>query len=88
MRVLDIFSGIGGFSLGLERAGMRTAQFCEIDPRTGWRARMENPSALYGGADGVSFGMERNKAIGNAVVPQVIQKIGEAIMRHVNAEGT
>ena len=24
MRVLDLFSGIGGFSLGLERAGMRT----------------------------------------------------------------
>ena len=30
--VLDLFSGIGGFSLGLERAGMRTAAFCEIDP--------------------------------------------------------
>ena len=24
MRVLDLFSGIGGFSLGLERAGMQT----------------------------------------------------------------
>ncbi len=31
MRVLDLFSGIGGFSLGLERAGMRTVGFCEID---------------------------------------------------------
>lgn len=31
MRVLDLFSGIGGFSLGLERAGMRTVAFCEID---------------------------------------------------------
>ena len=30
--VLDLFSGIGGFSLGLEQAGMRTAAFCEIDP--------------------------------------------------------
>jgi len=29
--VLDLFSGIGGFSLGLERAGMKTAAFCEID---------------------------------------------------------
>lgn len=29
MRVLDLFSGIGGFSLGLERAGMRTVAFCE-----------------------------------------------------------
>lgn len=31
MRVLDLFSGIGGFSLGLERAGMRTVAFCEIN---------------------------------------------------------
>jgi DNA (cytosine-5)-methyltransferase 1 len=32
VNVLDLFSGIGGFSLGLERAGMRTVGFCEIDP--------------------------------------------------------
>ena len=32
MNVLDLFSGIGGFSLGFERAGMRTVAFCEIDP--------------------------------------------------------
>jgi DNA (cytosine-5)-methyltransferase 1 len=32
LNVLDLFSGIGGFSLGLERAGMRTVAFCEIDP--------------------------------------------------------
>jgi DNA (cytosine-5)-methyltransferase 1 len=32
MNVLDLFSGIGGFSLGLERAGMRTVAFCEVDP--------------------------------------------------------
>lgn len=31
-KILDLFSGIGGFSLGLERAGMQTAAFCEIDP--------------------------------------------------------
>jgi len=29
--VLDLFSGIGGFSLGLERAGMKTIAFCEIE---------------------------------------------------------
>lgn len=32
MRVLDLFSGIGGFSLGLEEAGMMTVAFCEINP--------------------------------------------------------
>lgn len=32
MRLLDLFSGIGGFSLGLERAGMTTVAFCEIEP--------------------------------------------------------
>ena len=31
MRVLDLFSGIGGFSLGLERSGMETVAFCEIE---------------------------------------------------------
>ena len=32
MKVLDLFSGIGGFSLGLERAGFETVAFCEIEP--------------------------------------------------------
>jgi DNA (cytosine-5)-methyltransferase 1 len=30
-QVLDLFSGIGGFALGLERAGMETVAFCEQD---------------------------------------------------------
>ena len=33
MRILDLFSGIGGFSLGLERAGMETVAFCEFDKK-------------------------------------------------------
>lgn len=32
LSVLDLFSGIGGFSLGLERAGLKTMAFCEIEP--------------------------------------------------------
>jgi len=33
LRVLDLFSGIGGFSLGLERTGgFSTVAFCEIEP--------------------------------------------------------
>jgi DNA (cytosine-5)-methyltransferase 1 len=33
LRILDLFSGVGAFSLGLERAGgFRTVAFCECDP--------------------------------------------------------
>ena len=31
MKTLDLFSGIGGFALGLERAGFETIAFCEIE---------------------------------------------------------
>ncbi len=31
--VIDVFSGIGGFSLGLHWAGLQTRAFCESDPR-------------------------------------------------------
>jgi DNA (cytosine-5)-methyltransferase 1 len=31
MTLLDLFSGIGAFSLGLERAGFKTVAFCEIE---------------------------------------------------------
>ena len=50
------------------------------DSRARWRTRLENPSALYGGADGIPHGMDRNRAIGNAVVPQIPEIIGRAIM--------
>ena len=33
LKILDLFSGIGGFSLGLEATGgFETAAFCDIDP--------------------------------------------------------
>ena len=33
MKTLDLFSGIGGFSLGLESTGgFQTVAFCEIEP--------------------------------------------------------
>lgn len=31
MNILDLFSGIGGFSIGFEKAGFKTVAFCEID---------------------------------------------------------
>jgi len=49
-------------------------------------ARLEDPSALYGGADGVPFGMERNRAIGNSIYPEVPTIIGNAILQAMRAE--
>jgi DNA (cytosine-5)-methyltransferase 1 len=49
------------------------------DSRTGWLARLANPSELYGGAYGVTSGLERNRGIGNAVVPAVAEWIAHRI---------
>lgn len=49
------------------------------------RTRLANPSELYGGADGLPYGMERNHAIGNAVAPGVAEAIGKAVMIGLNA---
>jgi DNA (cytosine-5)-methyltransferase 1 len=57
MRVLDLFSGIGAMSLGLEWAGMQTVGFCEIEPacrfwlREHWREQpiFEDIRTLTGG---------------------------------------
>lgn len=44
MKVLDLFSGIGGFSLGLElTGGFETVAFCEIDPYCQEILRMQWP---------------------------------------------
>lgn len=48
------------------------------------RTRLANPSELYGGANGLPFGMERNHAIGNSIYWPIPELIGKAIMQ---AEG-
>lgn len=48
--------------------------------RSSWKARLEDPSALYRGADGIRFGSDRNRCLGNAVVPQVAEWIGRQIV--------
>jgi DNA (cytosine-5)-methyltransferase 1 len=74
---------------GLRDSAARTVwTLQEIDgfqsARAGVRARLENPSALYGGADGVPDCMDRNRAIGNSVYPDAITWIAERIK---DAEG-
>ena len=48
--------------------------------RVGYRERLANPSALYRDAHGVSFGMDRNRAIGNSVHPDIAEWIGRRIL--------
>lgn len=47
--------------------------------RAGYRARLADPSALYRNAHGVSNRLERNRAIGNSVHPDIAQWIAERI---------
>jgi DNA (cytosine-5)-methyltransferase 1 len=58
---------------------------CFAGTRARQRARLANPSALYGGADGVPFGSDRNRAIGNAVVSEIPELIGRAILASMEA---
>jgi len=56
---------------------------CE-DSRASWKTRLENPSELYRGSDGLPFRLERNRAIGNSVVPQCAELIGRMILNATN----
>lgn len=46
MRILDLFSGIGGMSIGLERSGMRTIAFCEINNKCREVLKVHYPHVL------------------------------------------
>lgn len=50
------------------------------------KARLADPSALYRGADGVPGGPQRNRAIGNAVYPDVAEWIGRRILDYATPE--
>ena len=47
------------------------------------KARMENPSELYRGADAAPRRMDRNRAVGNAVDPHVAEWIGRRLMEAI-----
>ena len=69
MRVLDLFSGIGGFSLGFEWASpeFETVAFCEIDKYAQKVLKKHWPEVPI-------------KCLGNAIVPQIAELIGKRIM--------
>ncbi len=68
--VLDLFSGIGGFSLGLERTGgFRTVAFCEVDPfRRGVLARHWPEVPCYDDIRGLTAA----RLAADGVVPEVL----------------
>ena len=50
------------------------------DTRASQKRRMANPSALYRGANDVPQCMDRNRSLGNAIVPEIPERIGRAIL--------
>ena len=48
MKFLDVFAGIGGFRLGLERQGHQCVGFCEIDKfaRMSYKATFDTEGAV------------------------------------------
>ena len=69
MRVLDTFSGIGGFSLGLERAGFETVAFSEIDEYASKVLAKHWPEIKnYGDIKGLTAGRLASDGIGVDII--------------------
>jgi DNA (cytosine-5)-methyltransferase 1 len=106
VKVLDLFAGIGGISLGLERAGFETSAFCERDGyasrilrrhwpgvpifedvRTLTRKRLKDHGieveVITGGFPCQDISVAgAGRGLDNAVVPQIAEQLGRAIIEH------
>lgn len=80
VRVLDLFSGIGGFSLGLERAGMRTVAFCEVDERCSQVLRKHWPDVPnLGDVRAATFSREYAEVICGSFPCQDLSRAGKQV---------
>ena len=70
MRLLDLFSGIGGFSYAAEKliGGYETVAFCEMD-------EFCEPEHIPRVTKGEKDRAKKLKALGNSIVPQVAAEI-------------
>ena len=56
LKLLDLFSGIGGFSLGLERSGgFKTVAFCEIEKYPQAVLRKHWPEVPFNDGDNIFY---------------------------------
>lgn len=85
IRVLSLFSGIGGIDLGLAwTGGFEAVAFCEIDPPWGPGWEDGTPRVVTSAEDKVDR-RKRLIGLGNAVVPQIVEIIGRAILEAEDA---
>ncbi len=85
LKTLDLFSGIGGFAVGLEATNFfetkcfsssASANYWETEPQVG---RL---------VDGLSNRVSQLRALGNSIIPQIAEEIGHAIKTAENAQQT
>ena len=79
LTVGSLFAGIEGLELGLERCGMETRWQVEIDP---WARQVlaKHWPDVGRVAHGISRRVDRLRGLGNAVVPQVAEFVGEMLL--------
>ena len=85
MRHLDLCSGIGGFALGFQWAGLsKPVMFCDNDEWCRKVLTKHWPDVPISTdvkelANGIPRRVDRLRGLGNAIVPQIAMKIGLAI---------